>query len=61
MADTIKLLKNSDVMRLMGIRSNKTLKKLRQNGLSYTKIGASYRYTQDQVNDFIKKNSSENI
>lgn len=55
------LLTNKDIMRMMGVRDNRTIKRYRQKGLEYIRVGKSYMYTQDQVNDFIKKNSSTNI
>jgi hypothetical protein len=57
----VKLLNNNDVMRMMGIRDNRTIKRYRQKGLGYIRVGKAYMYTQDQVNAFINKNSSTNI
>ena len=50
---------NQEVLRIFGV-TNPTLRKWRNEGLiGYSQIGSTYAYSQQDINDFLKKHHNE--
>ena len=52
---TLRIFSNKDLMDLLGVK-DKYMKKLRDNGfIGYSREGDKYWYTQDDVNNFLRR------
>lgn len=60
--ENIQLFTPKEVMDILKIKDKRTLYSLMESGeLGYIKVGKQYRYTEQNIQDLYKVNSSENI
>ena len=55
------LLTNKDVMSILSIKDKELMPRLRREGLPYLKIGGSFRYKREWIEEFIEKKSTKSL